>query len=74
MSTTKAGESRLRRHKYLSKDVLQRRNLKVVLGAHVTRIVFDTVNGGPRAVAVEFSDGPNKPSYLAYARKEVILW
>ncbi|KAF8556234.1 alcohol oxidase [Imleria badia] len=41
---------------YLTPDVLARPNLKVVTLARVTRIIFDSSSGTPRAVAVEFAN------------------
>ncbi|ESK94011.1 putative gmc oxidoreductase [Moniliophthora roreri MCA 2997] len=38
---------------YLTADVLARPNLKVAVHAHVTRILFEDVNGETRAVGVE---------------------
>ncbi|EJD52048.1 GMC oxidoreductase [Auricularia subglabra TFB-10046 SS5] len=58
---------------YLNRHVLQRPNLKVAVGAHVTRVIFDRNGSAPRAVGVEFSSGPDSPLYVACARKEVVL-
>jgi choline dehydrogenase len=56
---------------YLTKDVLARPNLVVVLHAHVTRVVCD--DNGTRAVAVEFAKSKSGPVYQARARQEIIL-
>ncbi|HEV7738400.1 MAG TPA: GMC family oxidoreductase N-terminal domain-containing protein, partial [Chlamydiales bacterium] len=40
---------------YLTKDVLQRPNLKVMVHARVSRILFDTAGDKPRATGVEFT-------------------
>ncbi|KAJ7476147.1 hypothetical protein FB451DRAFT_1245968 [Mycena latifolia] len=58
---------------YLTKDVLARPNLTVAIHAQVTRIIFDKVNGAPRAVGVEFANSAKGPRYRASARKEMIL-
>ncbi|KAG9315037.1 hypothetical protein JVU11DRAFT_4149 [Chiua virens] len=58
---------------YLTPEVLARPNLKVVTHARVTRIVFDSSSGTPRAVAVEFANGKQQTSRLAKALKEVIV-
>ena len=60
---------------YLTPEVLARPNLKVVTLARVTKIVFDSSSGTPRAVAVEFAnEKQHAPRVRARARKEVIVW
>ncbi|KAF8121755.1 hypothetical protein EV363DRAFT_1437076 [Boletus edulis] len=59
---------------YLTPDVLARPNLKVVTLARVTKIVFDSSSGTPRAVAVEFANEKQRaPRFRARARKEIIV-
>ncbi|CDO75176.1 GMC oxidoreductase [Trametes cinnabarina] len=57
---------------YLTPEVLARPNLKVVTGAHVTRILFDTSGPITRAVGAEFTQ-PNGEKFRVKARKEVVL-
>lgn len=58
---------------YLTKDVLARRNLKVVLHATVTRVVIDKVEGELRATGVEFCRAKGGPIFRARAKREVIV-
>ncbi|KDQ17549.1 hypothetical protein BOTBODRAFT_105670 [Botryobasidium botryosum FD-172 SS1] len=64
-STTESG--------YLTREVLLRPNLTVVVGAKVTKIVFDDDKNQPRAVGVDFRKESSGPVYRVCARKEVIL-
>ena len=60
---------------YLTPEVLARPNLKVVTGARVTKIIFDSSSGTLRAVAVEFANSKqHAPVLRATARKEIIVW
>ena len=60
---------------YLTPQVLARPNLKVVTLARVTKIIFDSSSGTPRAVAVEFAnEKQHTPRFRARALKEVIVW
>lgn len=59
---------------YLSDAVLKRRNLKVLVGVTVTRVLFDQSGERPRAIGVEFSKGENEPRFVARAQEEVIVW
>ena len=60
---------------YLTPEVLARPNLKVVTLARVTRIIFDSSSGTPRAVAVDFANEErHAPRFRVRARKEVIVW
>lgn len=59
---------------YLTKDVLARKNLNVVVGAQVTRVLFEKVDGETRAMGAEFANIKNGPRYRALARKEVVIW
>ncbi|EJD45817.1 alcohol oxidase [Auricularia subglabra TFB-10046 SS5] len=60
---------------YLTPQVLARPNLKVLLGAHVTRILLaqDHGTGTKRAVGVEFAMEKRGPRYRVRARREVAL-
>jgi len=60
---------------YLTPDVLARPNLKVLTGAHITRILLshDKATGVKRAVGVEFASGTNKKRYRVRAKQEVIV-
>ena len=62
---------------YLTDEVLARPNLKVVTYARVTKVLFDTSSGIPRATGVEFSNesraGKVGPKFRARATKEVIV-
>jgi len=62
---------------YLTDEVLARPNLKVVTNARVTKVLFDTSGGIPRATGVEFASkthaGKVGPKFHARATKEVIV-
>jgi choline dehydrogenase len=62
---------------YLTDEVLARPNLKVVTHARVTKVLFDTSSGIPRATGVEFANesrlGKVGPKFVARATKEVIV-
>ncbi|KAI0052309.1 GMC oxidoreductase [Auriscalpium vulgare] len=62
---------------YLTPDVLARPNLIIGVNAQVTRVLFDTSDGGePRANGVEFSDSRNRDVralFRAKAKREVIM-
>ena len=57
---------------YLTDDVLARPNLKVGVNATVTRVIFDTNEGKPRAIGVEFTNQKGI-KFQATALKEVVL-
>jgi choline dehydrogenase len=59
---------------YLTPNVLSRPNLKVAIHTRVTRILFDTAEGKPKAVGVEFGNTREGPRFRSRARKEVIAW
>lgn len=59
---------------YLTPEVLQRPNLKVIISATVTKVIFDKTGNQPRAVGVEFTSSRDGPRFTAGARKEVVLW
>ncbi|PFH52938.1 GMC oxidoreductase [Amanita thiersii Skay4041] len=46
---------------------------KVAVRASVTRVIFENVDGKPRAIGVEFTRSKNGPRYEARAKKDVIL-
>ncbi|KAG1723029.1 uncharacterized protein EDB91DRAFT_1173780 [Suillus paluster] len=62
---------------YLTNEVLARPNLKVVTYARVSKVLFDTSSGIPRATGVEFASrsraGKVGPKFIARATKEVIV-
>ncbi|ESK94009.1 putative gmc oxidoreductase [Moniliophthora roreri MCA 2997] len=58
---------------YLLDDVLARPNLKVVIHASVTRILFEKQGDEMHAVGVEFARDSTSIVYRAHARKEVVL-
>ena len=58
---------------YLTDDVLARPNLKVVIGAHVNKIITETVGGEVRAIGVEFAKKKGGRVYRIHSRREVIL-
>ncbi|KAG0700616.1 hypothetical protein DFH29DRAFT_990370 [Suillus ampliporus] len=62
---------------YLTNEVLARPNLKVVTHARVSKVLFDTSSGIPRATGVEFASrsraGKVGPMFRAQATKEVIV-
>lgn len=57
---------------YLTPEVLERKNLTVATHASVKKVVFETIDGVPRATAVEFTRGKGKPVFKARA-KEIIV-
>ena len=59
---------------YLTPEVLKRPNLRVIISATVTKVIFDKAGSQPRAVGVEFTSSRDGPRYKAVAKKEVILW
>lgn len=59
---------------YLTPEVLKRPNLRVIISATVTKVIFDKTDGQPRAVGVEFTSSHDGPRHRAIASKEVILW
>ena len=58
---------------YLTPEVLSRPNLTVAVNASATRIIFDTSESSPHAVAVEFASSKDSPRFRVRAKKEVIL-
>lgn len=58
---------------YLTEKVLARPNLKVVIHAQVTRIIFEGAGDELRASGVEFASKEDSPRYRARAKKEVIV-
>jgi len=59
---------------YLTPEVLKRPNLRVIISATVTKVIFDKTGGQPRAIGVEFTSSRDAPRFKARAGKEVILW
>ncbi|KAF8632241.1 hypothetical protein AX15_001991 [Amanita polypyramis BW_CC] len=58
---------------YFTPGVLARPNLRVVIHASVTRVVFKEVDGKIRATGVEFTRSKNGIRYQAHAKRDVIL-
>ncbi|KAF5391701.1 hypothetical protein D9757_002551 [Collybiopsis confluens] len=63
---------------YLTPKVLARKNLKVAIHAHITRVLFDRDDGELRAVGVEYANTDlmlkqKGTVYRSRARKEVIV-
>ena len=59
---------------YLTPEVLARPNLRVVTGAHVTRIVLKDVNGKKRVTAVVYANSSSKSHRRRVrVRKEAIV-
>ncbi|KAE9402882.1 alcohol oxidase [Gymnopus androsaceus JB14] len=63
---------------YLTPEVLARKNLRIAIHAHVTRILFDKVDGELRAVGVEYAQTDlnlkqKGALYRSRAMKEVII-
>jgi choline dehydrogenase len=56
---------------FLSKDVLKRKNLTVVINTLTTRILFSS--DGHRATGVELASDPTSPRYQVGANREIIL-
>lgn len=58
---------------YLTPDVLARTNLTIATGAHVSKVIFEHVEGKvPRAVAVRFKDSYGSVCEVT-ARRQIIL-
>ncbi|KAE9402874.1 alcohol oxidase [Gymnopus androsaceus JB14] len=58
---------------YLTKEVLNRPNLKVAVRARVTKILFEKRDGEILAVGVEFANSRKGPRFRARSLKEVVL-
>jgi choline dehydrogenase len=58
---------------YLTKDVLARPNLTVVVAATVTKILLEKNGEEIKAVGVEFAKSRNGQRYTVRAKKEVIV-
>lgn len=58
---------------YLTKDVLARPNLTVVINATVTKILFEKSGDETRAIGVEFAKARRGQRYTVRAKKEVIV-
>ncbi|KAF8837461.1 alcohol oxidase [Paxillus ammoniavirescens] len=56
---------------FLSRDVLKRNNLTVVINTLTTRILFSS--DGHCATGVELTSGPTSPRYQVCANREIIL-
>lgn len=58
---------------YFTNEVLGRSNLKVVLHAHVTKILTEKVGDEIKTTGVEFAKSEHGPRFRARAKREVIL-
>ena len=58
---------------YLTPEVLKRKNLTVSTHTVVTKIIIETLNGDPRATAVEFAREKGQPLLRVKANKEIIV-
>lgn len=60
---------------YLRPKVLKRSNLKVLVNAPVSRILFDTTGAKPKAIGVEFTSktSNNSRTYRVRVKHEVIV-
>ena len=58
---------------YLTADVLGRKNLTVVMHALVSKVLFESQDGEPRATAVDFSRGKGQKVFRVKAKKEIIV-
>ncbi|KAM5537230.1 hypothetical protein V8D89_009163 [Ganoderma adspersum] len=69
---TPSGRRVTTEYAYLTPAVLARPNLKVIIRAQTTRVLFETSGPAPRAVGVEFAL-PTGDKFRVRARKEVVL-
>lgn len=58
---------------YLTKEVLARPNLKVVVNATVTKILTERVGTEVKAVGVEFAHQQDGPRFRVRSKREVIV-
>jgi choline dehydrogenase-like flavoprotein len=59
---------------YLTKNVIARSNLTIVVNVRVEKVLFSQLSSGePRAVGVELSAGPATQKYRVTARREVLV-
>lgn len=58
---------------YLTKDVLARPNLKVVVHATVTRVITERVGGEIKALGVEFAQAQGSPRFRVRAKRDVVV-
>jgi choline dehydrogenase len=54
---------------YLTREVLGRRNLKVLTGAYVTRVLLE----GNKAIGVEYAFSKNGRRYTVHSKRDVIM-
>ena len=59
LTGTNGGGVRSASTRYLSDEVLERANLHILPGAHVTKVLFKSEGEDPVAIGVEFADGSN---------------
>lgn len=71
-SNTRNGRRTSTYHAFLEGDAAQRPNLKIVTGAHVTRVLLEGQGERCRAVGVEYRDAEGQLQSV-FAGKEVVL-
>ena len=71
-TTTLDGKRCSTYHAFLKGEPSQRANLRIVTEAHVTRVLFEEVDGQATAVGVEYRDAAGQLQSL-FATKEVVL-
>ena len=59
---------------FLTPEVQERPNLRIISSTTVTKVIFDEAGDQPRAIGVEYATSRGGPRLKAGARKEVILW
>jgi choline dehydrogenase len=58
---------------YLTPDVLKRPNLRIIVGATVTKILFDQRGDRPRATGVEYARSEKGQRFKVEVRREIIM-
>ncbi|TFK70321.1 alcohol oxidase [Pluteus cervinus] len=58
---------------YLTRDVMARPNLTILINSTVTQVLFEKSEDGLRATGVEFTRAEGGARYQAQARKDVVL-
>ena len=71
-TTTLDGKRCSTYHAFLKGEPSQRANLRIVTEAHVTRLLFEEIDGQATAVGVEYRDAAGQLQSL-FATKEVVL-
>ncbi len=71
-STTREGKRSSTYHAFLAGEAEARPNLRMITGAHVTRLLLDGTHGGLRATGVEYRDSEGA-TCVVEADREVVL-